>query len=74
MEEGLDTFVVLDGLPKVPEDSKPKLIKFILRKLRDVGTTDEGSVFMPSGDNGQTEGYAALFSPVRLKFWFLTTF
>ncbi|KAG9984940.1 hypothetical protein KCU98_g5060, partial [Aureobasidium melanogenum] len=33
MEEGLDSFVVVDGLPKVPEESKAKLIKFILRKL-----------------------------------------
>ncbi|KAB8336918.1 hypothetical protein FH972_021223 [Carpinus fangiana] len=58
MEEGLDTFVVLDGLPKVPEESKPKLIKFILRKLKEVGKTDENSIFMPIGDNGSTEGYA----------------
>ena len=33
LDEGLDAFVVIDGLPVVPEDSKSKLVKFILRKL-----------------------------------------
>ena len=28
MDEGLDTFVVVDGLPKVPPASKEKLTKF----------------------------------------------
>ncbi|KAI9850408.1 MAG: Translation initiation factor 3 subunit b, partial [Pleopsidium flavum] len=28
LEEGLDAFVVIDGLPIVPEDSKQKLVKF----------------------------------------------
>ncbi|GAB7357432.1 hypothetical protein MBLNU459_g8357t1 [Dothideomycetes sp. NU459] len=59
MEEGLDTFVVVDGLPKVPEDSKAKLIKFILRKLTTAGKTSEDLVFMPLNDEtGMTEGYA----------------
>ena len=58
MEEGLDTFVVIDGLPKVPEDSRPKLIKFLLRKLTTAGKTKEDNVFMPLDDaTGQTGGY-----------------
>ena len=33
LESSLDAFCVIDGLPVVPEDSKPKLVKFIQRKL-----------------------------------------
>jgi len=58
MEEGLDTFIVIDGLPVVPEESKEKLIKFLLRSLTKVGKTKEDSVYMPLGDNGKTEGFA----------------
>ncbi|KAF2156786.1 translation initiation factor eIF-3b [Myriangium duriaei CBS 260.36] len=59
MEEGLDAFVVCDGLPVVPEESKAKLIKFVLRKLTSVGKTSEENVFMPLDDAGKnTLGYA----------------
>ncbi|KAF1824011.1 translation initiation factor eIF-3b [Dissoconium aciculare CBS 342.82] len=58
MEEGLDTFVVVDGLPKVPAASKEKLIKFLLRSLTKWGTTSEDNVFMPVDDSGTTEGFA----------------
>ncbi|KAF1355404.1 eukaryotic translation initiation factor eIF2A-domain-containing protein [Delphinella strobiligena] len=59
MEEGLDTFIVVDGLPKVPEESKQKLIKFILRKLTTAGKTSEDLVFMPLNEETKmTEGYA----------------
>lgn len=59
MEEGLDTFVVVDGLPKVPEESKQKLIKFILRKLTTAGKTGEDQVFMPTNEEtNMSEGYA----------------
>jgi translation initiation factor 3 subunit B len=57
LDEGLDAFVVVDGLPKVPDDSKGKLVKFILRKLNQVGKVKEDGVHMPIGDDGQTEGY-----------------
>ena len=33
LESSLDAFCVIDGLPVVPEESKPKLVKFVLRKL-----------------------------------------
>ena len=56
LEEGLDTFVVIDGLPKVPEESMQKLTKFLLRKLNTVGKAKEESVFMPMGQDGVTEG------------------
>ena len=59
MEEGLDAFVVCDGLPTVPQDSMPKLIKFILRKLNTVGQTSEDLIHMPVNEStGMTEGYA----------------
>jgi translation initiation factor 3 subunit B len=56
LEEGLDTFVVIDGLPKVPKESVQKLAKFLLRKLNSVGRAKEESVFMPLGQDGVSEG------------------
>lgn len=59
MEEGLDTFIVIDGLPKVPGPSKEKLVKFLLRKLVTAGRTKEENVFMPMNDATEmTEGFA----------------
>lgn len=59
MEEGLDTFIVIDGLPKVPADSKGKLVKFLLRSLTKQGRTKEENVFMPiNEETGNTDGYA----------------
>jgi translation initiation factor 3 subunit B len=57
LDEGLDAFVVIDGLPVVPEDSKTKLVKFVLRKLNSVGKVKEDGVHMPVGESGKTEGY-----------------
>lgn len=57
MEEGLDTFVIIDGLPKVPQESKQKLVKFLLKKLNSVGKTKEDAIFMPLGENNLSEGY-----------------
>jgi translation initiation factor 3 subunit B len=56
LEEGLDAFVVVDGLPIVPEDNKQKLIKFLLRKLNTVGKVKEDGVFMPLNEKNMTEG------------------
>lgn len=58
LEQGLDTFVVIDGLPLVPEDSKQKLVKFLLKKLNTVGKTREDAIFMPLDDQKMSEGYA----------------
>jgi len=60
LEEGLDTFVVVDGLPKVDRAAAPKLIKFLLRKLTTVGsvkkdpTAEFDGVHMPFGEDGQS--------------------
>lgn len=57
LDEGLDTFVVIDGLPIVPEESRQKLIKFLLRKLSAAGKTSEDAVFMPLNEKNMSEGY-----------------
>jgi len=62
LDEGLDAFVVIDGLPVVPEDNKAKLIKFMLRKLNTVGRVKDEGVHMPVGDDGKTEGYMHLWN------------
>lgn len=56
LEEGLDTFVVLDGLPVVPEESREKLIKFLLKKLNTVGRTSADAFFMPMNEKNMSEG------------------
>jgi translation initiation factor 3 subunit B len=56
LEEGLDAFIVLDGLPKVPEESVDKLKKFITKKLNPIGRVRDDGFYMPIGDSGQTEG------------------
>ncbi|KAG5288295.1 eukaryotic translation initiation factor 3 [Histoplasma ohiense] len=58
LEEGLDAFVVIDGLPIVPEESKPRLVKFLLKKLNTVGRTSEDAIFMPMNENKMSEGFA----------------
>ena len=55
LESGLDAFVVIDGLPIVTEESKPKLIKFLKRKLDPVGKVKEDSIYMPLGEDGNSE-------------------
>ncbi|KAL7271448.1 Translation initiation factor 3 subunit b [Rhizina undulata] len=59
LDEGLDTFVVVDGCPIVPEESKAKLIKFLCKKLGEVGKTKPDAVFMPMNEEtNMTQGYA----------------
>lgn len=73
MEEGLDTFVVclrnealphladieqvVDGLPIVNLEQKPKLLKFLLKKLTTAGKTREEAIHMPMNDKGMSEGF-----------------
>lgn len=54
LEQGYDTFVVIDGLPTVTEEQKPKLVKFLLRKLNSVGRTREELIDMPMGPDGKS--------------------
>ncbi|MCJ1356507.1 MAG: Translation initiation factor 3 subunit b [Icmadophila ericetorum] len=58
LDSSLDAFVVIDGLPIVPEDSKQKLVKFLMKKLNTVGKTREDAIFMPMNEKGMSEGYA----------------
>ena len=59
LEQGLDSFVIVDGLPIVEEANKPKLQKFLLGKLNS-GTNfkikDDG-FYMPISESGKSEGY-----------------
>ena len=65
LEQGLDAFVVVDGIPVVPEDSKPKLVRFLVKQLNKAGKVKEDGFFMPVNDKGMTEGYDPL--PPRFK-------
>lgn len=57
LDEGLDTFVVVDGCPIVPEESKPKLVKFLSKRLSEVGKIKADSVTMPlNPETKKTEG------------------
>lgn len=57
LDSGYDTFVVIDGLPSVTEEQKPKLVKFLLKKLNSVGRTREDQIYMPMGDDGKSQRY-----------------
>lgn len=57
LDEGLDTFVVVDGCPVVPEENRGKLIKFLSKKLSEVGKIKADSVTMPlNAETNKTEG------------------
>ncbi|KAJ4291411.1 Translation initiation factor 3 subunit b [Collariella sp. IMI 366227] len=58
LEQGYDTFVVVDGLPTVTEEQKPKLVKFLLKKLNSVGRTREDLIYMPMGEDGKSLSFA----------------
>lgn len=62
----MDTFVVIDGLPVVPEDSMPKLVKFLLKKLNSVGKTKEDAIFMPLDDKKNSQGYGFLNKRIQI--------
>lgn len=57
LDQGYDHFVVIDGLPVVNEAQKPKLVKFLLKKLNSVGKTREDQIYMPIGESGNSERY-----------------
>ena len=52
----LTTLKVIDGLPVVNAEQKPKLIKFLLKKLNTAGKTREDAIFMPMNDKDMSEG------------------
>lgn len=64
LDKGYDTFVVIDGLPVVTEEQKPKLVKFLIKKLNTVGKAREDSIYMPMGENDKSLGCVAPFPPV----------
>lgn len=58
LDQGYDHFVVVDGLPEVTEEQKPKLVKFLQKKLNSVGKTREDQIYMPMGEDGKSLRYA----------------
>ncbi|KAK3940900.1 Eukaryotic translation initiation factor 3 subunit B [Diplogelasinospora grovesii] len=58
LEQGYDHFVVIDGLPVVDQNQKPKLVKFLLKKLNTVGKTREELIFMPMDEDGKSMSFA----------------
>lgn len=62
LEKGYETFVVIDGLPEVTEDQKPKLVKFLLKKLNSVGRTKEDLIHMPMGEDGKSLRFVLFLS------------
>lgn len=63
IDQGYDCFVVVDGLPPVDEAQKPKLVKFVTRKLNAVGVVKDFT--MPMGDDGMSLGYVVVFCPTK---------
>ena len=41
----------------VPEESKPKLMKYLVKLLNKAGKVKEDGFFMPVNEKGMTEGY-----------------
>lgn len=66
LDQGYDHFVVVDGLPTVTEEQKPKLVKFLLKKLNTVGKAREDQIYMPMGDDGKSLKYVYL---TRVVLW-----
>lgn len=56
LEDGFETFVLVDGLPIVPEANTAKLTNYVRRKLNAVGKTKEDGIHMPLDAEGQTQG------------------
>lgn len=63
--------MVVDGLPVVPEDSKPKLVKFLVKQLNKAGKVKEDGFFMPVNNKGMTEGYDSNFEMQEYKLIYL---
>lgn len=56
LDEGIETFVVVDGTPKAPESKAPVLIKVLRKLFGTVGTIKEDGFHMPI-ENGKTKGF-----------------
>ena len=68
LEQGLDAFVVVDGLPIVPESNKAKLVSFLTKKLNASGKVKEDGFYMPINAEGKTEGYGILDHKARYAY------
>lgn len=57
---------MVDGLPVVPEESKPKLVKFLIKQLNKAGKVKEDGFFMPINDKNMTEGFVELIQELDM--------
>ena len=58
LEQGLDGFTIVDGLPIVTTENKSKLEKYIKGKLSTPAfKLKEDGFFMPLNESGKSEGY-----------------
>lgn len=48
--------MVVDGLPIVTAENKPRLLKVLLKRMAPVGKTKEEAVFMPMNEENKSEG------------------
>lgn len=56
LDEGIETFIVVDGAPKAPESKAPVLTKVLKKLFSSVGTIKEDGFHMPV-ENGKTKGF-----------------
>lgn len=56
-DDGLETFVVVDGCPVIPESKVPALTKVLMKLFSSVGTIKKDGFFMPV-EGGKTKGFA----------------
>lgn len=57
-DDGLETFVVVDGCPVIPQSKIGALTKVLRKLFSNVGTIKEDGFFMPVDDSGKTKGFA----------------
>ncbi|CAN6622878.1 eukaryotic translation initiation factor 3 subunit B [Trichomonascus vanleenenianus] len=57
-DDGMESFVVIDGIPVVDDKKFEALSKVIKKKLtKDIGKIKDDGFFMPKGEDGLTKGY-----------------
>lgn len=52
----LETFIVVENLPQVPEAKVSKLTDFVMKIYSNLGKVVENGIFMPTNKEGNTEG------------------
>jgi len=58
METGFGNVLVVDNLPVVPEEKFEKLKNVLTKIFSQLGTLEEGGIFLPKDSKGLTKGFA----------------